>query len=117
MSWTEFEFHQKRGTIMLREGMPMHSGNFDYIVSTEWNAIMADDDTGTYKNRHGNNSCTHCLHCAHCSHCLHWEDHDAEGNYGIGDDGHDASFYLGGQKVLPGTPIFEVINAILVRAF
>lgn len=113
MSWTEFELHQKRSTIMLQEGMPMPNGEFDHTVSTEWNAIM------THKK------CKHCSVCSYCrhgtgrihGHCKHWENYAANGNCGIGDDGHEAGFYLGGQRVVPGTPIFEVVNAIAAQAF
>ena len=112
MSWTEFEFHQKRSTIMLQKGMPMPNGDFDYTVSTEWNAILADDDTKTCKHkttcRHGNSTCNHCRHCAN---------HDVEYNCSIDGDSLDAGFCLGGQRVTPGTPIFEVVNAIAVQAF
>jgi len=35
----EFEFHRKRGTIMLQDGMPMPDGDSDYTVKTEWGAF------------------------------------------------------------------------------
>jgi hypothetical protein len=37
-NWTEYEFHQKPGTIMLQEGMPMPDGDSDFSVNTEWKA-------------------------------------------------------------------------------
>ncbi|POR34356.1 Uncharacterized protein TPAR_05453 [Tolypocladium paradoxum] len=107
--WTEFEFHQKRSTIMLQDGMPMPKGDFDCSVSTEWNAIMTNDGTRTCKHkttcRHGSTVCNHCKHCNR---------HEVAGNCGIGDDGFATGFYLGGQKVVPGTPIHDIVSALVV---
>ncbi|KAI1172841.1 hypothetical protein F4777DRAFT_560010 [Nemania sp. FL0916] len=33
--WTEYELHEKRGTIMFPDGMPMPDGNSDYSITTE----------------------------------------------------------------------------------
>ena len=111
LSWTEFEFNQKRSTIMLQDGMPMPNWDFDYTVSTEWNAFLVEDDTKT---------CKHKTTCRHgrttCNHCRHYTSHDIEDMRRTGGDSGDESFCLGGQSVMPGTPIFEVVNAITVQA-
>ena len=114
ISWTEFEFHEKRSTIMLQEGMPMPEGTFDHVVSTEWNSSMIDDDNDS-------RTCKHKKTCRHgptvCSHCTHCSRHERESRHDIGDDGRETIFYLGGQRIVPGTSIFGLINAIAVQAF
>jgi hypothetical protein len=102
--WTEYELHVKRGTIMFPDGMPMPDGDGDYSVTTEWKAIV-NELPRTCKHSttcsHGRTTCKHCKHCAR---------HDDESfvNYD-----NQTGFCLGGQKVLPGTPVHDIVNRII----
>jgi len=92
---------------MLPDCMGMPDGDFDISISTEQNADPKGPD-GT--------SCSHKKTCKHgqkiCKHCTHCKDHDQiDGS--IGDDGN---LYLGGQEILPGTPIHHVFRTC-VAAF
>jgi len=112
VGWTEFEFHEKRGTIMLQDGMPMPEGDSDLTVSTEWKKLIGDvwprDCKHTKTCRHGPTTCKHCTHC---------KTHDVQ-ECGIDKEGScTEAFCLGGQRVLPGTSLFEIVNTIAVQAF
>jgi hypothetical protein len=104
-NWTEYEFHQKRSTIMLQEGMPMPDGDSDFTVNTEWKATQLEEDVTRCKHQstcnHGASKCKHCRHCGA---------HDLEHGLGNG-------LFLGGHEILPGTPIFDIVNMIAVQAF
>lgn len=98
--WTEYELHAKRGTIMFPDGMPMPDGESDYSVTTEWKAIF-NELPRTCKHgttcRHGSSMCKHCRHCT---------------NHAI-DAGDETDLCLGGQKLLPGTPVHDVVGQII----
>ncbi|KAK9436813.1 hypothetical protein VB005_11628 [Metarhizium brunneum] len=102
--WTEYELHAKRGTIMFPDGMPMPDGESDYSVTTEWKAIF-NELPRTCKHtttcRHGRTTCKHCKHC---------NSHPDESvvNYG-----NETGFCLGGQKILPGTPVHDIVDRII----
>ncbi|KAI7782238.1 hypothetical protein LA080_013784 [Diaporthe eres] len=101
--WTECELHAKRGTIMFPDGMPMPDGESDYSVATEWRAIfnvLPRTCKHTTTCRHGRTTCKHCKHCS--SH----PDESAV-NYG-----NETGFCLGGQKILPGTPVHDIVDRI-----
>ncbi|OTA93922.1 hypothetical protein M434DRAFT_11151 [Hypoxylon sp. CO27-5] len=91
--WTEYELHAKRGTIMFPDGMPMPDGDSDYIVTTEWKAIL-------------NKFPRYCRH-GQCAHCRGHRYRSVE------DYGDEAGFYLGGQKILPGTPVYDIVDQII----
>ncbi|OAQ59615.1 hypothetical protein VFPPC_13534 [Pochonia chlamydosporia 170] len=103
--WTEYELHAKRGTIMFPDGMPMPDGDGDYSVTTEWKGIF-NELPRTCKHtttcRHGRSTCKHCRHCN--SH-----PHDADVEFASG-----AGFCLGGQKILPGTAVHDIVDQIIL---
>ncbi|KAF2474704.1 uncharacterized protein BDR25DRAFT_332077 [Lindgomyces ingoldianus] len=112
VGWTEFEFHEKRGTIMLQDGMPMPEGDSDFTVSTEWKKLIGDvwprDCKHTKTCCHGATTCKHCTYC---------KAYDVE-ECGIDKEGScTEAFCLGGQRVLPGTSLFDIVNTIAVQAF
>ncbi|KAI0403528.1 hypothetical protein F4802DRAFT_599123 [Xylaria palmicola] len=102
--WTEYELHAQRGTIMFPDGMPMPDGESDYSVTTEWKAI-SNELPRTCKHtttcRHGRTTCKHCKHCN-----LHPS--ESVVNYG-----NETDFCLGGQKILPGTPVHDIIDRVI----
>jgi len=102
--WTEYELHAKRGTIMFPDGMPMPDGDSDFSVITEWKAIF-NELPRTCKHsticRHGRSTCKHCRHCnAH--------PHENVANYD-----NESGFCLGGQKILPGSPVHDIVDRII----
>ena len=101
--WTKFELHAKRGTIMFPDNMPMPSGESDYSVTTEWKAIF-NELLKTCKHmttcRHGRSTCRHCRHC---------NSHDGTDVWG----GDGTGFCLGGQKILPGSPVHDIVGRII----
>ncbi|KLU92189.1 hypothetical protein MAPG_11135 [Magnaporthiopsis poae ATCC 64411] len=107
-SWNEFEFPQQRSTIMLQDGMPMPAGGFDCEVNTEWKVVF-NEYPRTCKHsttcKHGNTQCKHCKHCMR---------HDEAGSQSQGGLGGD--LLLAGQKVLPGTPIHDIVQAVFLKA-
>ncbi|OTA54013.1 hypothetical protein K449DRAFT_389539 [Hypoxylon sp. EC38] len=102
--WTEFELHSKRGTIMFPDGMPMPDGNSDYSVTTEWKAIL-NELPRTCKHtttcRHGRTTCKHCKHC------------NSHPDESVENSGDAAGFCLGGQKIVPGTSIHDIVGQII----
>lgn len=102
--WTEYELHAKRGTIMFPDGMPMPDGESDYSVATEWKAIM-NELPRTCKHtttcRHGRTTCKHCKHC------------NSHPDESIVNCGQDTGLCLGGQKILPGTPVHDIVDRII----
>ncbi|KAK1948826.1 hypothetical protein LY78DRAFT_664697 [Colletotrichum sublineola] len=102
--WTEYELHSKRGTIMFPDGMPMPDGESDYSVTTEWKAIF-NEVPRTCKHsttcRHGRTTCKHCKHCS---------SHPDES---IANSGNETGFCLGRQKILPGTPVHDIVDRII----
>ena len=102
--WTEYELHAKRGTIMFPDGMPMPDGDSEYSVTTEWKAIFNELPRTCKHNttcRHGQSTCKHCKHCN--SH--------ATASFANYDD--EIGFCLGGQRVLPGTPVHDIVHRIV----
>ncbi|OAA46792.1 hypothetical protein BBO_03347 [Beauveria brongniartii RCEF 3172] len=106
IGWTEYELHSKRGTIMFPDGMPMPDGDIDYSVTTEW--------TGAFKElprtcKH-NTTCGHgrsiCKHCKHCNNHPHPHEFDAS-------RGNKAGICLGGQKILPGTMVHDIVSRVM----
>ncbi|KAK2036893.1 hypothetical protein LZ31DRAFT_613710 [Colletotrichum somersetense] len=102
--WTECELHSKRGTIMFPDGMRMPDGESDYSVTTEGKAIF-NELPKTCKHpstcRHGRTTCKHCKHC---------NSHPDESN---ANSGNETGFCLGGQKILPGTPVHNIVGRII----
>lgn len=102
--WTEYELHTKRGTIMFPDGMPMPNGDSDYSVTTEWKAIF-NELPRTCKHtttcRHGSSTCKHCKHC---------NNHPSENLTNYGDE---TGFCLGGQRIMPGTQVYDVVDRII----
>ncbi|KAI0098050.1 hypothetical protein GGR51DRAFT_552715 [Nemania sp. FL0031] len=105
--WTEYELHEKRGTIMFPDGMPMPDGECDLSVTTEWKAIFNELPR----------TCKHTTTCGHgrsrCKHCNHCNNHPDDN---VVNFGNEAGFCLGGQKILPGTPVHDIVDRI-VAAF
>ncbi|KAJ8069936.1 hypothetical protein OCU04_000344 [Sclerotinia nivalis] len=98
--WTEFELRTKRGTIMFPDGMPMPDGDSDYSVTTEWRAILNE----LPKRCKHYTTCSHgATKCAHCKHCnAHQSAYDSE-----------PGFCLGGQKIMPGTSVYNIVDQII----
>lgn len=94
-SWTEFEYPDKRSTVMIPEGMPTPEGKFDFQVITEWGS-----DLGACYGK-----CYHCGHQVTCDHCDHYA---MEGH----SEPEDMKFYLGPQKIEPGTPVWAIMSAV-----
>jgi hypothetical protein len=94
--WTEFEFPDKRGTVMIPEGVPLPEGDYEISVATEWYAKHDDD-------------CYGLAYCRHCtfphSFCHHCHQHNS------GAMSSDREFYLGGKKVEPGSPVHSIVAA------
>ncbi|KAG8416984.1 hypothetical protein J3459_013037 [Metarhizium acridum] len=103
--WTEYELGAKRGTIMFPDGMPMPDGDGEYSVTTEWNAVINELPR----------TCKHSTICSHgrstSKHCKHCNRHP-----GPGDDGDvgEGVLCLGGQKILPGSQIHDIVERIMV---
>ncbi|KAM5361948.1 hypothetical protein ACJA88_014257 [Fusarium oxysporum] len=102
--WTEYELHAKRGTIMFPDGIPMPEGDSDYSVTTEWKAIF-NELPRTCKHtttcRHGRTTCKHCRHC---------NSHPDESYV---NSSNETGFCLGGQRILPGTPVHDIVDRII----
>ncbi|KAL1848330.1 hypothetical protein Daus18300_013656 [Diaporthe australafricana] len=102
--WTEYELHAKRGTIMFPNGMPMPDGESDYSVTTEWKAIL-NELPRTCKHtttcRHGRSTCKHCKHC------------NSHPDESLVNDDDETGVCLGGQKILPGTPVHAIVDRII----
>jgi hypothetical protein len=132
-NWTEFEFPSQRGTIMFPTGMPMPSLEGSSI-QTEWqNILLSSDPRATssatcghgqcYRSGHGggggSSSCSHCRrHCSsHCkNHCSsHCRSHRGKADGDLDEAEHDG-LCIGGQHLVPGTAVFEVVGQI-VAAF
>lgn len=86
----------------------MPDGDSDYTVTTEWGAFNMHPKRCKHSTtcNHGNTQCSHCTHCT--NHPANCEDNDGDDNDGNG----GADFCLGGRKILPGTPIHNLVNAI-----
>lgn len=63
IGWTEFEFEEHRGTIMVPEGLPTPSGHFDVLVNTEFHAERRNDMEACHHT--SKQVCAHCKHCSH----------------------------------------------------
>ncbi|KAH7119440.1 hypothetical protein B0J13DRAFT_599698 [Dactylonectria estremocensis] len=98
------KLHGKRGAIMFPDGMPMPDGDSDYSVTTEWKAIF-NELPRTCKHtttcRHGRTTCKRCKHC---------NSHPDESDVNYSDE---TGFCLGGQKILPGTPVHDIVDRII----
>ncbi|KAM3456668.1 hypothetical protein MY3296_001623 [Beauveria thailandica] len=106
IGWTEYEIHSKRGTIMFPDGMPMPDGDIDYSVTTEWTGIFKELPR-TCKH---NTTCGHgrsiCKHCKHCNNHPHPHEFDAS-------RGNEAGICLGGQQILPGTMVHDIVRRVM----
>ncbi|KAI0533707.1 hypothetical protein GGR58DRAFT_485645 [Xylaria digitata] len=102
--WTEYELHAKRGTIMFPDGMPMPDGESDISVNTEWKAIFNELPR----------TCKHTTTCSHgrrtCKHCKHCNNHPTDSGVCYGEE---IGFCLGGQKVLPGTAVHDIVDQVI----
>ncbi|KAG6049275.1 hypothetical protein E4U39_006262 [Claviceps sp. Clav50 group G5] len=102
--WTEYELHAKRGTIMFPDGMPMPDGDGDYSVTTEWKAILNQLPR----------TCKHSTTCWHgqstCKHCKHCNRHPDQTAF---NDINETGICLGGQKILPGTPVHDIVGQVI----
>lgn len=96
VNWTEYELGAHRSTIMLQDSMPTPPGKIDYTTNTEWQAKLPQER----KCGHGVNAL-----CKHCK--SHWSLHDIEGG----------SIYLSGEKLIPDTPIFNLVRSVSALAF
>lgn len=129
-NWTEFEFPCERSTLIIPKGMPIPEGEFGISVNTEWGAKGSSDGLGDPQGRCSDHdpSCTHCeghcvSHCrnhhtaaciSHCdyhckSHCKHCETECHKELPRPNDD----EWYLGGQKIEPGTPVHDLVTAVI----
>ena len=85
--WTEFEFPEDRGTIMIPKGLPTPEGEYEFTVETEFHANPRDDDEGC---SHANT--TTCMYCSH--------------SYKSGGE-----LCVDGRRVEPGTPFHSLFSA------
>lgn len=112
ISWTEYELPEKRSTILIPEGMPKPEGEYDVSVSTEWGGNY--DHSGTSDpSLQSCSHCFHCSHCSHCAHCAHWKLDNDGGCSRFANDTNDETLYLGGQRILPGTPVYAIVSAVM----
>lgn len=117
--WTEYELHEKRSTVMFPDGMPqpekgapkVSGAASAFTVTTEWLGGPGQSDSP-------GSACSH-SQCRHCSHppptviCVaHWPD---PWEKGVQDGMMDKQrvFCLGGQKVEAGTPVYEILSAVV----
>jgi len=92
-SRTEYEFPLKRSTITIPEGLPVPDENDSesYSVITEWSPGKTSLD-----------GCSHSMQV--CTHCKHKKGHAT-----LGDD----HFTLGGRVLLPGSPVHDLVAAVV----
>lgn len=87
--WMEFEYPDKRCTVMIPEGLPRPEGDLTFQVDTEW----------------AGSSQPLSFSCGHTSWtCGHNSKQDSEEK--------DLTCFLGPQKIKPGTPVWAILSAV-----
>jgi len=98
--WVEFEFRDKRSTIVFPDGMPIPEGidyDSDSNVVTEWGAKDLDGIETPILRRW----------CASCQrNCNH-----SKGK--AGNLPKESEVYLGGQKIECGSPVYTIVNTVI----
>jgi hypothetical protein len=110
-NWKEFEFPCQRSTTIIPRGLPTPEGDFGVNIPTEWDARDIDYGTGSPTQRlcllHTQTCVSHCK-----SHCKsHGKSHQKSRN-GQKNGLNDGEWYLGAQKVEPGTLVYSFVTAI-----
>lgn len=91
--WMEFEFQSKRSTVMIPDGWPRPEGNLAFQVITEWSGDSQSMEPLSFEYSHTVQSCSHMR------------------KYDSGRD-EDLKYYLGPQKIEPGTPVWAILSAV-----
>jgi hypothetical protein len=91
VGWMEFEYPDRRSTVMIPEGAPRPQGDLAFQVTTEW---------GGDGNPFGMPACD----CGHTKVTCH---HSTKNHEEV-----DLEFYLGPQKIEPGNPVWAIMNAV-----
>lgn len=97
--WVEFEFRDKRSTIIIPDGKPIPDGidyDFELNVVTEWSAKGLNDSEIPVLQRV-------CVICSRT--CIR---HSRENKLP-----KDSEVYLGGQKIEWGSPVYTIVNAVI----
>lgn len=87
--WMEFEYPDKRSTVMILEGLPRPEGDLAFQVITEWGGDSQPLKQPSFK----------CGHNTTCNHTSKWDSEE------------DLKYYLGSQRIEPGTPVWAVLSA------
>jgi hypothetical protein len=91
--WMEFEFPSKRSTVMIPDGWPRPEGDLAFQVITEWSGDSQSMKPLSFGCGHNVQSCGHTR------------------KYDSGRD-EDLKYYLGPQKIEPGTPVWAILSAV-----
>ncbi|KAG8161467.1 hypothetical protein KVR01_008454 [Diaporthe batatas] len=83
--WTEYELHAKRITVMFPDGIPQPQGDSCEVGHQGSDFTVTTEWLGLGENKRDN----------------------AEENYS------EEDFCIGGHKVMPGTPVHEILNAVV----
>lgn len=89
--YMESEYPEKRSTVMIPEGLPRPEGDFAFEVTTEWGGDSQPVEQPSLICSHPVQSCSHTRKF---------------------DSAEDLKFYLGPQKIEPGTPVWAILSAV-----
>lgn len=89
--WMEFEYPDKRSTVMIPEGLPRPEGDLAFQVTTEWGGDSQPLEQLSFACGHSVQSCGHTRKL---------------------DSEEDLNYYLGPQRIEPGTPVWAILSAV-----